>query len=65
MAIKINDVPKEYRTRIDFACMVCRESRRENTGKTDDCAWRSISKSYCDAVSKILENEKENNDGKF
>lgn len=60
--MKLDEIPKEYEDRVEFACMVCREDHRSRTGRKCDCTWRSIGKEVCfDVERAIAEMEAEKN----
>ncbi len=52
--MKINEIPKEYQDRVKFACQVCRNKFKAETGKNTDCAWKVCGGEICVYVEEAI-----------
>lgn len=57
--MKLNEIPEEYKSRVDFACKVCRATFKAATGSDANCAWRRCSGRVCDYIEQVIK-EKQN-----
>lgn len=53
--MKLDEIPVEYKDRVEFACMVCRADHKSKTGSKNNCAWRDIGNGVCFEVERVIE----------
>ena len=53
--MKLDEIPEEYKDRVEFACMVCREDHKSCTGSKNNCAWRGIGNEVCFDIRRVIE----------
>lgn len=53
--MKINEIPEEYKSRVDFTCKTCRNKFRTEKGKNSNCAWRACGGEICVFVEEAIE----------
>ena len=52
--MKLDEIPVEYKDRVEFACRVCREDHRSCTGSKNNCAWRQIGNEVCFDIERVI-----------
>lgn len=52
--MKLDEIPVEYKDRVEFACRVCREDHRSCTGSKNNCAWRQIGNEVCFDIRRVI-----------
>lgn len=55
--MKIKDAPKELKDKCEFACLVCREQHKLNTGKSENCSCRAVLNEYCPTMEKVINSQ--------
>lgn len=52
--MKLDEIPIEYRDRVEFACRVCRADHKSKTGNNNNCAWRGCSNVVCSDIERVI-----------
>lgn len=52
--MKLDEIPVEYKDRVEFACDVCRSDYRSKTGRRVNCAWRECGNSVCVDIERVI-----------
>ena len=52
--MKLDEIPEEYKDRVEFACKVCRADHRSKTGRKTNCAWRQIGNEVCFDIARAI-----------
>ncbi len=52
--MKLDEIPVEYKDRVEFACLVCRADHKSKTGSKNNCAWRGIGNEVCLDIERVI-----------
>lgn len=56
--MKLDEIPEEFKDRVEFACRVCRSDHRSKTGSKSNCAWRGCGNVVCFDIERAIEEAK-------
>ena len=59
--MKVDKIPKGYEDLVVFACKVCRNKFRAETGRNTNCAWRACGGEVCSYMQEAIEQTERDN----
>ena len=57
--MKLDEIPEEYKDRVEFTCKACRIYHKSITGRKCDCAWKKGNEICVDVARAIEQMEAE------